>query len=252
MFQIVDYYPAYRGEYIKTIERRDYEQADHIFLIGHALLSYLTDELGIPSDKITVLGQGVALDQYEQELQEPDDIKAIPGPRAIWVGVVEKGDRFLFEAAAKNLQQLGGSLVFVGPEAEWANALSNKFNNTYVFGSKPQNIIPAYLNNSDLGLMLYNQNRGNIYHGQNPLKLYEYAAAGLPIISTPHEEFKFLKPPVIEVKSPEDMPMALNRALKERVKWHRAALDFAGKCSWRSCFNRAEEKIIAHLHSRYG
>ena len=43
--------------------------------------------------------------------------------------------------------------------------------------------------------MLYDQTKKEIYNGQHPLKLYEYAAAGLQILSTKHDEYKFLKPP---------------------------------------------------------
>lgn len=249
IFQVVDYYPAFRGDYIKAIEKRDYERADHIFLIGHSLVEYVTHELCIPADKITVLGQGVSLDLYNQVQQEPEDIKAIPRPRAIWVGVLDKGDSALFEAAAKELQQQGGSLILVGPEAEWARHLIKKFDNIYLLGSRPSKNIPSYLVHSDFGLMLYSRTRQNIYHGQNPLKLYEYAAAGLPIISTPHEEFKFLKPPVIQVNASEDIPLAINSAIKKRPEWQRDVLDFVAPYSWESCFKRAEGKIFENLNS---
>lgn len=244
IFQVVDYYPAFRGDYIKSIEKRDYECADHVFLIGHALFKYVTEELEISADKVTVLGQGVFLDHYKKVQSEPEDLQAIPKPRAIWVGVVDKGDRELFEASAIELQKKGGSLVLIGPEAEWARNLKKRHSNIYLLGSRPSKAVPGYLCHADMGLMLYNRKRESVYQGQNPLKLYEYAAAGLPIISTPHDEFQYIKPPVIEVNSPEDIPMAISTVLDEHAKWSQMALVFAKQHSWDTCFCKAEEKIF--------
>ncbi len=160
------------------------------------------------------------------------------------MGLLEKGDAELFEAVSKSLRQVGGSLVLVGPEADWARDLEKRFENIYILGSRHPDLIPAYLAHADLGLMLYDRNRQNVYKGQNPLKLYEYAAAGLPILSTPHDEYRWLDPPVITVESPEDIPAAMDVAIRERSDLRRAAHEFADRYSWRSCFLRAGKKIF--------
>jgi glycosyltransferase involved in cell wall biosynthesis len=250
VFQVVDYYPAYRGEYIKAIEKRDYDRADHIFLIGQSLNQYLTQELKVPYSKITVLGQGVSLGQFKKDLPEPDDIRSIPKPRAIWVGLMKKGDRLLFETAAEKLRQMGGSLILIGPEEKWAKSLGKKYRNTYLLGPRPPEKIPQYLVHSDVGLMLYNMRRDPIYCGQNPLKLYEFAAAGLPIITTPHEEFGYLNPPVLEVKSTEEVNRAIDRALTAGKKMQQNSLDFAKEHTWHSCFRKAENKILELIQSQ--
>lgn len=241
--QVVDYYPAFRGSYIKALEKTDYERSEHIFLIGHALVKYLTDELDVPSKKISILGQGVALERYKSSLIEPEDIKDSPRPRAIWIGVLNKCDIPLLEAAAGHMQLRGGCIILIGPEAPWTAGFIRRFNNTYFLGPRSFNRVPAYLVNADIGLMLYNRKRSNVYKGQNPLKLYEYAAAGLPIISTPHEEFKHLKPPLIEVGSPEEIPSALDKIIIEKKQWQAASLDFANKYSWDACFKNAFDII---------
>ena len=35
IYHVIDYYPAFLGERIRNIEKNDYNQADHIFVIGH-------------------------------------------------------------------------------------------------------------------------------------------------------------------------------------------------------------------------
>jgi glycosyltransferase involved in cell wall biosynthesis len=244
IFQVVDYYPGYRGGYIKAIEKRDYARADHIFLIGESLSNYLTQELSVASNKITVLGQGVSLGQFRRNLPEPDDIRSIPKPRAIWVGLMKKGDSDLFEAAAKSLQQKGGSLILIGDKEKWAMNLCKNYRNTYLLGPRPSESIPSYLIHSDIGLMLYDMRRGSIYLGQNPLKLYEFAAAGLPIISTPHDEFLYLKPPIVEVRSSNEVHSAIETALNTSKIMQQKSLSFAKNHSWHTCYLEAEKKIV--------
>jgi len=247
VFQVVDYYPAYRGEYIKDVEREDYQRADHLFLIGHSMVPYLVEELGVLRSKITVLGQGVALGEYKQDREIPDDLARTSSPRAIWVGVLEKGDARLFEAAAESIGKRGGSLVLVGPEAKWAEDLQHRYSNVHVLGARAPSRVPSYLCHSDVGLMLYDQSRQQVYRGQNPLKLYEYAAAGLSILSTPHEEFEYLDPPVIEVCEVKDVAEAIDHGLEQRDQWREDALNFVSDRSWTSRFMEAEGKIMELL-----
>ena len=47
VMQVVDYYPAFLGNKIKQVEKKDYEAADHIFTIGNSLTKYLVEELKI-------------------------------------------------------------------------------------------------------------------------------------------------------------------------------------------------------------
>src|SRR5690606_8146220 len=96
----------------QPIEQRDYARADHIFLIGDAMLEHVR-ALGVPSSKVTVLGQGVFGDRYDG-VPEPGDLAHIPRPRAIWVGWLDKCDRFLMERVCDALQMRGGSLVLIG------------------------------------------------------------------------------------------------------------------------------------------
>ncbi|MCS4101404.1 glycosyltransferase [Salinibacter ruber] len=243
IFQVVDYYPAYRGEHFKDIERRDYERADHIFLIGHAMLSYLTEELSVSEKKITVLGQGVSIDEYQGNNAEPEEICELPHPRLIWVGRLDKGDPDLFKAAAEVTERLGGSLTLIGPTDSWIPGLRAEFDSVNFLGPRSPDSIPAYLTNADIGLMLYDQRRPEVYYGQNPLKLYEYAAAGLGILSTPHEEFRYLSPPVFEVDNADDVEKGVRQVMNNYEEFSDEADDFSRKRSWERCFKKAESVI---------
>lgn len=243
VFQVVDFYPAFGKGNVQELERSDYEAADHIFSIGHALTAYLTDDLGVAPDKITTLGQGVFTESYTTFIPVPEDMANLPGPRAIWVGVLDKGDAQLFQATAACMQRQGGSLVLIGPPAPWAQALARENPAVHLLRQKAPEAVATYLRHADIALMLYDRSRDTVYRGQNPLKLYEYAAAGLPILSTDHLEYEYLKPPVLIIRQPSEIGAAIQRALTERAAWRRATLAFAEQHSWHSLFTRAQTKI---------
>ncbi len=245
VFHVIDYYPAFRGEAVKQLEIDDYAVSDEIYVIGNVLKQYLVDELNVSSAKITFLGQGVELERYVKDLPEPNDIAELAHPRMIWSGVLGKGDPELFERSANELQKHNGSLILIGPGAEWADALAQQYPDTvHLLGSCSPEDLPAYLCHSDIGAMLYDQNKQDVYRGQNPLKLYEYAAAGLPIISTPHDEFDTLKPPVEVVRTPDDISDALAHILSNLPDYSAIALRFAQNNSWRDKIMDLQERFF--------
>lgn len=247
VFQVVDYYPAFSGNSIKAIERADYQGADHVFVIGETLRNYLVEEHDIEPAKITVLGQGVFNEAYDPQLTAPDDIAALPRPLGVWVGVLGKGDPQLFHAAAVALKELGGSLLLIGPQAPWAEELREQSGNVHAIGPRRPESVPAYLVNADIGFMLYDQTRQAVYKGQNPLKLYEFAAAGLPVISTPHDEFRYLDPPVITVTSASEVHAAVAQALDQKCGMRQRALGFAAAHSWHRAFQQARQRVMSLL-----
>lgn len=240
VFQVVDYYPAFGGAHTQEIERYDYKQADHLFSIGYSLTHYLQDELGVPAEKITTLGQGVDLELYQQQQDEPADIADLPHPRAIWVGLLDKADPDMMRAAADVLQMVGGSLILVGPPTAWAEALAADYAHVRVLGTRKPPLVPAYLLHSDIGLMLYHRGLQEVYRGQNPLKLCEYAAAGLAILSTPHDEYRYQAPPALVIEAPERVAAGVRQALQEYVALRTQAHAFVQGASWHDKFLQSQ------------
>lgn len=243
VFHVVDYYPAFAGESIKRVEKRDYAAADLVFSIGKALSTYLCEELDVPSEKIVTLGQGAPLERYTGDCECPEDLAEISGPRAIYVGVLDKLDLELLESVARAMDRLGGSVVLIGPATDWLSGLLTKCSNVYFLGARRTEEVPFYIQNCDIGLMTYDRRRQDVYRGQNPLKLYEYAAAALPVISTPHDEFKYLDPPVWIVKNPEEVSDIVGRLTQEGPAAGFRMREFAEAHSWRRSVQLAEDAL---------
>ena len=244
VMQVVDFYPAW-GAHLRKLERRDYARADLVVSIGHAVTHHLTHSLGVPEAKILTLGQGVFAERYDSSVPEPAPLADLPRPRAVWVGRTSKVDSALFEAAALALARLGGSLTLIGPHTAWSHAFAARHAHVRSLGAMPPEETPRYLVHSDLGLMLYDQSRPEIYRGQHPLKLYEYAAAGLAILTTPHDEFDWLRPPVLTVRDAREVTAAVCEAWREREAWRTQTRAFAEGHDWREKQREAEAAIRA-------
>jgi glycosyltransferase involved in cell wall biosynthesis len=251
VFHVVDYYPAFRGAAVVPLERKDYAQADAVYVIGASLRTYLVEELEIPASKVTVLGQGAELEIYQVETDTPEEIARLPHPRAIWCGVLTKGDPGLFSALATEIEARGGSLLLIGPEANWASDLAQRMPDTVsLLGSKAPPELPRYLKAADIGVMLYDRGRQEVYRGQNPLKLYEYSAAGLPVLSTAHDEFDTLRPPVMEIAREADISPAVETILTQIDNQKAAASAFAARHSWQNKVDAIMEVFFPEISSR--
>jgi glycosyltransferase involved in cell wall biosynthesis len=242
--QCVDLYEAFTGSVQNRLETEDYRDADAVVAIGNALARFLCEHRAVPQEKITVIGQGVDAEAYREKIQEPQELRDLPRPRLIWLGVLEKADPELLRAALSSLPRGAGSLVLIGPGCAWVETLRRQDSRVHFFGPKLHENAVAYLMGCDVGLMLYRREKDNLkYLGQNPLKLYEYAAAGLSIVSTPHEEFLYLRPPVLEVTSPPDVMAAIPEALERRSELKAKALAFAAENTWEKRFQECRALV---------
>ncbi|SLN59243.1 Putative teichuronic acid biosynthesis glycosyltransferase TuaH [Roseovarius albus] len=248
VFHVVDYYPAFRGPAVVPLERQDYSLADAVYVIGTSLKTYLLNDLDVPASKVTVLGQGAELEIYQAETLIPDEMAHLPHPRAVWCGVLAKGDPGLFTALATELKARGGSLILIGPEAPWADDLARHMPDTIaLLGSKAPVDLPRYLKAADLGVMLYDRGRQEVYRGQNPLKLYEYTAAGLPVLSTAHDEFETLNPPVAQIAQEEDVPVAVEAILADMDCQQVQVSAFALQHSWQAKVDTIMERFFPEI-----
>jgi glycosyltransferase involved in cell wall biosynthesis len=122
-----------------------------------------------------------------RDLEDPPELAAIPHPRLVFAGAVaaKKLDLDLLVELAR--RRPDWSLVIVGPAGEGdprgdLAALAESAN-IHLVGAKPFAELPAWLGAGDVGLIPY---AANPYTAAVfPMKVYEYLAAGLPVVSTP-------------------------------------------------------------------
>jgi glycosyltransferase involved in cell wall biosynthesis len=111
----------------------------------------------------------------------PADLESIPHPRIGFVGMMD-GIRFDVDIIRRLSDNPEYQVVIVGDfVGELKVALPSR-KNIHLLGMKPVAQLPSYLKGLDVCLMPYRVNEATRYI--YPLKLHEYMATGLPIVST--------------------------------------------------------------------
>lgn len=115
---------------------------------------------------------------------EPEDLRRIPHPRAGFIGQVEyRFDGELLRWVAERMPEW--SFVLIGPVQPGHRDVEALLSlpNVHALGLKERHLLPEYLAGLDVGLIPYKINQ--LTRGIYPLKLYEYLAAGKPVVATP-------------------------------------------------------------------
>jgi glycosyltransferase involved in cell wall biosynthesis len=112
----------------------------------------------------------------------PSDLAAIPAPRLAVVGMHDSRlDVDAIEAIAK--ADSSWQVLLIGPvkPGQVDEPRLRRLPNVHLLGEKPRSELPAYLKASAVALIPYRSNEltRNIF----PLKLYEYLAAGVPVVA---------------------------------------------------------------------
>jgi glycosyltransferase involved in cell wall biosynthesis len=132
-----------------------------------------------PLIKNITLENGVEYNHFVKEASEPIDFKNIIGPKAIYVGAID--ERLDLEAIKiLAIKQPNLNIIIIGPYNEKVLKILGGVENIYLLGSISYKNIPDYLNNCDIGLLPLSNHEAN--NGRSPMKLYEYAASGLPVV----------------------------------------------------------------------
>jgi glycosyltransferase involved in cell wall biosynthesis len=113
-------------------------------------------------------------------------IAALPAPRIVFTGAVvaTKLDVELLVAVARSRPQYAFALVGptgMGDPSTDVSAL-RAVPNVHLLGARAHDALPAVLRGADVGIIPYasNQLTASIF----PMKVYEYLAAGLPVVAT--------------------------------------------------------------------
>ena len=117
----------------------------------------------------------------------------------------------LIEATASALPEI--SFVFVGRVITDISSL-RKFPNVYFVGQKPYEEVPQYGARFDVAIMPWQQNRWIYYC--NPIKLKEYLALGLPIVTTEFPEAIHYRDVMYVARSRDEFNNGIREAVRGR------------------------------------
>ena len=192
---------------------------------------------------------GADVEHFAQDVPVHPAIADLPHPRIGYVGHInERLDYTVLEHLARN--RPGWSLVFVGDTYPWtldAPPLRRLrvFPNVHFLGKHPFAEIPALVKGMDVCLLPYVADERGYY--RSPLKLYEYLAAGKPVVSTEHPEARELGSVVYVAATPEAFVERVDRALAENsAEQQHERLAVAQQHSWDRRVDEMERIIQEH------
>jgi len=151
----------------------------------------------------------------------PEDLKVIRGPI---IGLVTTLTTILDVDLLISIFELRPkwSFVFIGLMEEDPNKMNNslryflKLPNVHVIGTRKQEEIPGYLKGCDVCTIPWILNELSM--SGSPLKLYEYLAAGKPVVSTPLSHLLFLRDVICFAKNTKEWIDAIEAALNDDAR----------------------------------
>lgn len=205
-------FPNADRQWVAGLELDLLQHSDHVLYVSHELMAL---DSAIVGDRATFLDHGVDTYHFTPDVEVHPDIAAIPSPRLGFFGglddyVVDLD--LLYRTAEENPDC---SLVLIGDATcpmEGLTALSN----VHWLGHRPYASIPALGRGFDVALMPWLDNEWIRF--ANPIKLKEYLALGLPVVTTAYPEVESFRDRVFVADERDKFPVLARQALAERPR----------------------------------
>lgn len=192
-------------------ERKIARRAD-LTIYSASQLKLYVDELG--AINTLHVPNGVDFDHIVsgQHQPVPVELQKLSGPKFLYVGTMSEW--FDFDLVARAATEIPeGNFILVGPP-EMAKRRLGHLPNVHILGRRSFADIPAYLWNVDVGMIPFDVKRyPDLINSVNPLKLYEYMAAKLPVVSVKWRELELLASPVRLTSSEGEFVQGLREAI---------------------------------------
>jgi glycosyltransferase involved in cell wall biosynthesis len=170
----------------RAAERRFAERADLVFATSEPLASRLREFAPNALTMTNVADTELFARALEDGPVDPA-VAALPGPRIVFTGaiVATKLDVQLLLELARSRRDWSFALVGpigAGDPSTDVSPLAAE-PNIHLLGLRPYEALPEVLRGADAALIPYSLNE--LTRSIFPMKVYEYLAAGLPVVSTP-------------------------------------------------------------------
>ena len=194
IYYCVDEYTAFTGasKGLREIEEKLFRKADLVVVSAEKLLENKRQF----NPNTHIIRHGVDFNHFRTALDAqtkvPDEIKDLPKPIIGFHGLLADWVDFeLLKKTAAHFEK--GSVVLIGKitvDAERKIKILDGVSNIHFLGRKPYSELPAYCKGFDVALNPFEISELTL--AANPLKVREYLAAGLEVVSTDIPEVRIL------------------------------------------------------------
>ena len=248
VYDCADEHTAFPGlinkETVSQMEKELFARADVSLASAHELYQHKKDF----APRLTVVPNGADVEHFSSALKPglavPPELAQLPRPVIGYIGAVSPWlDQDMLATAARAHPEW--SFVLIGPVDTDVSRLGS-LPNVRLLGHRPYADLPAYLGSFDVAVIPFRIN--SLTTGVNPVKLYEYLAAGRPVVSSDLPEVRAFRPQVAIAGSSAEFVSSLEEELAADSLGKRAdRLLIAGQHSWEA---RAEAAAAAVEQSR--
>lgn len=236
VYHAYDKYDKYEGAAGAELAVREQWLARHADLCvapSTELASYLRS---LGAKRVLELPHAVDVNLFRPNLPIAPELESIPRPI---LGLVARINEVLDTTTLRHIAESrpDWSIVLVGPaifESEVKRAAFDALcarPNVFHVGQQPRSSIPSWLCGFDVGLMCYGRDVWGPY--VQPIKMYEYLACGLPVVSTDITAARELSQFIRCCETQDDWIPQIERALNERSPAFSAPrIAFAEANSW--------------------
>jgi GT2 family glycosyltransferase len=203
----------YPEKFLRRNHRYALEKAFRVFAVSDPLLAQARtvrpDAVYLPNGVETSRFESVDESLVPPELRK---LKSSGRPIAGYVGSLSRWrDLSLLEEMARACPEWDFVLIGVSLDQAYERSGLRRIPNVFFLGPVPHAAVPAALSLFDVGIEPFVATE--MMRASSPLKLYEYLAAGKPIVSTPLPEMTAF-PEVLIAASAEEWKHALTTALE--------------------------------------
>ncbi len=231
-------------ESLRIVEENLANRADFLFVTSAPLFERLEVKFG---SKLHLLRNGVNFDYFQGTFDRPTDFKDIDGPIVFYVGAIEE---WFNSEWVKNLAEKRKDITIflVGRVGTDLSNLKD-LQNVKITGLRPYESLPGYMAHSNAGIIPFKRTR--LVESVSPLKLFEFLASGLPVVSTSWMELEHLGSPALLANRADEFVEMVSKVIDEDWKSNRGDKfrDYARSHSWKVRYDTAME-VISGLHRK--
>ena len=171
---------------------------------------------------------------------EPEDLRAIPHPRLIFVGALSqyKVDFSMIRQVAEKLPHVHWILIGAVGEGQPGTQRPPEGYNIHLLGPRPYEALPSYLGYCDIAVLPATRN--NYTAAMFPMKFFEYLASGLPVVSTRLPALEDFEDLYFPADSAEEFALQVLAGKRKDAEAIEAACRYH---TWEARFARMEKRI---------
>lgn len=249
VYDVVDDYPALPGHgHLASADRRLTARADLVFYAS----ARLYEERSPFNPRSHLVGNAADIGLFararDRLLRVPPQLAALGRPRIVFHGALSayKLDLHLLRELGRRRPEW--TFVLIGPETDSATRRELAgLANVHLLGAAAQEQLPSYLAHVDVAVIPYL--RSPYTERLNALKLYEYFAAGVPIVASRLPCFEDFADHVALAEGPAEFEEALIGALAGNAL---APPENLSPFSWDAKAERMWELVESSLANRRG